>query len=73
MDWRLSPSLQRHDGNFFEAPHGETAIGAGDLVIAYGRLDHLEELDNRHKGRDGDRAHDGAVREQEEFMANTEE
>lgn len=59
--------IDRHDGDFHGAPTGQTTIRAGDTVIAYGRLDHLQELDDRHKGRAGDLAHQEAVREQEEF------
>jgi hypothetical protein len=55
--------LHRHDGRFHGAPTGHTVIRAGDTVIAYGRLDHLDDLDHRHRGTDGDRAHLQAVRE----------
>jgi Trk K+ transport system NAD-binding subunit len=58
--------LHRHDGRFKGAPTGHTVIQAGDTVIAYGRLDHLEDLDDRHKGIEGDRAHLQAVREHHE-------
>lgn len=61
--------LHRADGHFIGAPTGQTVVRAGDTVIAYGRLDHLEDLDERHKGRDGDVAHEVAVREQEELVA----
>ena len=61
--------LHRFDGTFLGAPTGHTAIHSGDTVIAYGRLDHLQELDDRHRGISGDRAHHEAVREQHEIVA----
>lgn len=61
--------VDRHDGHFHGAPTGTTVINEGDTVIAYGRLDHLLELDDRHAGLLGDRAHIQAVKEQEETAA----
>lgn len=65
--------LHRRNGDFFGAPTGHTTIHSGDTVIAYGRLDHLEELDQRHRGFTGDRAHREAVREQHEIVAELED
>lgn len=64
--------LQRHNGAFHGVPTGHTVIMAEDTVIAYGRLDHLQELDDRHKGRAGDLAHLEAVREQHEIIDSVE-
>ena len=64
--------LQRHNGSFHGVPTGQTVIMAEDTVIAYGRLDHLQELDDRHKGRAGDLAHLEAVREQHEIIESVE-
>ena len=50
-------------------PTGQTVVHEGDTVIAYGRLDHLVDLDERHKGRLGDLAHMQAVQEQEQLLA----
>jgi hypothetical protein len=61
--------IDRHDGGFQGAPTGQTAIEAGDTVIAYGRLDHLQDLDDRHRGVAGDIAHEEAVAEQQEVIA----
>ena len=60
--------IDRRDGTFEGAPTGDSVIGTGDTVIAYGRLDHLDDLDDRHKGHDGDIAHAEAVREEEERL-----
>jgi len=61
--------VHRKDGTFIGAPTGATIINVDDDVLAYGRLDHLQDLDNRHKGVSGDRAHQEAVREQHEIIA----
>lgn len=61
--------VHRNDGTFIGAPTGSTVIHVDDDVLAYGRLDHLQDLDNRHKGVGGDRAHQAAVREQHEILA----
>ena len=60
--------LHHHDGHFYGVPTGQTVISAGDTVIAYGRIEQLQELDDRHKGSDGDLAHQEAVREQHEIL-----
>lgn len=65
--------LQRREGVFIGAPTGHTVIHAGDTVITYGRFDHLQDLDDRHQGRQGDRAHQQAVREQHEIVAEIEQ
>ncbi len=64
--------LHGQDGHFHGVPTGRTTIHAGDTVIAYGRLDHLEELDDRHQDRAGDLAHDEAVREQHDLLIEEE-
>ncbi len=61
--------IDRPGQPFLGAPRGQTIIAAGDTVIAYGRLDHLKALDDRHHGGDGDRAHAEAVEEQLEDIA----
>ncbi len=55
--------VHRADGSFSGTPTGHTRVQPGDTVIAYGRLDHLDDLDHRHRGTEGDRAHDAAVME----------
>jgi len=61
--------IDRHEADFEGAPRGQSVIGVGDTVIAYGRLDHLQALDDRHKGIAGDLAHEEAVEEQLEILA----
>lgn len=60
--------IDRHDGTFQGAPTGNTVVSAGDTVIAYGRLDHLEDLDDRHRDLAGEIAHREAVAEQQETI-----
>ena len=60
--------VQRIDGDFIGAPTGRTIIHAEDVVIAYGRVDHLQEVDDRHRGQRGDRAHRVAVQEHQELV-----
>lgn len=61
--------VHRHDGDFLGVPTGPTIIHADDTVIAYGRVDHLQQLDERHKGRQGDIEHLEAIEEQQEIVA----
>lgn len=65
--------LHRASGEFIGAPTGKTAIHAGNTVIAYGRLDHLQELDDRHRGISGDEAHLQAVEEQHQLVEEIRE
>ncbi|MFT5203712.1 MAG: hypothetical protein ACI9C1_003113 [Candidatus Aldehydirespiratoraceae bacterium] len=50
-----------------------TTIHVGDTVIAYGRLDHLEDLDHRHRRRLGDQAHRQAEEEQDQLIEEVAE
>jgi hypothetical protein len=61
--------IHRKDGTFIGAPTGHTVIHVDDDVLAYGRLDHLQDLDNRHQGVGGDQAHLAAVLEQHQIIA----
>ena len=57
--------LTRKDGRYIAAPTGATTVHEGDILVVYGRDEHLHELDNRNAGDAGDRAHAAAVRLQE--------
>lgn len=65
--------LLRKGGEFVGVPRGQTSIHEGDTVVAYGRLHHLEELDNRMRDTLGDMAHEAGVREQEQLLETLEE
>ncbi len=57
--------VQRPNGQYVGAPHGETRIQAGDTAILYGRNDILADLDNRRRTDSGEIAHEQARQEQE--------
>lgn len=53
--------IQRANGHYVGVPAGESALRAGDVLIAYGEAAQLAELDHRPAGPDGDLAHRAAV------------
>ena len=53
--------ITRPGGRYLAAPTGRTVVGAGDLLVVYGREELLSELDRRPAGPEGDRAHAAAV------------
>ncbi len=53
--------VQREGGKFVGAVTGETLIQPTDVLILYGRLQALNDLDERRTGVGGDRAHREAV------------
>jgi hypothetical protein len=56
--------IQRVDGTFIGAPHGEDTARPGDTLVVYGRDGRVCELDARAGGAAGEDAHREAVREQ---------
>ena len=56
--------IVRPDGRYLGTPTGQTAAQAGDTLIVYGRLSVLAELDDRHGGSEGEKAHQQAVAQQ---------
>lgn len=53
--------VERCDGSYVGAPHGETSVCAGDTLVVSGRKTTLLELDDRHDGVTGEKAHQQAV------------
>ncbi len=53
--------IQRKDGIYIGAPQGISKIHAGDVLVMYGPLPRLEELDRRQAGAAGDQAHQDAI------------
>ena len=49
--------ITRNDGNYLGAPDGDTAIQKGDVLIFYGRVTLMQDLDRRKAGYAGDRDH----------------
>ena len=60
--------IYRDDGDYVGAPTADTRIYSGDLLILYGRSGALRELDQRREDRDGEAAHERAVKEQRRHM-----
>ena len=65
--------IKRKTGAYIGAPDGKSQIEAGDTLIVYGKLDQIEELDRRGAGYLGDRAHQSAVSEHEEYLGELSE
>jgi TrkA family protein len=53
--------IHRPSGDYIGVPGKATTIEAGDSLVVYGVERRLEELDERHRGTAGDRAHREAV------------
>ena len=53
--------IRRADGDFVGAPSGRTYFRKGDVIIVYGRDEHLSELDHRRADASGDEAHASCV------------
>lgn len=56
------------DGTYIGAPQPDTRIEAGDVLVVYGEEKHVDELDRRPAGAEGDRLHAAAVAGQREGM-----
>jgi TrkA-C domain len=61
--------IERADGGYEGAPHGDDRVDAGDVLVLYGRRARIAEIDERRRGGDGMRAHALAVAEQERLEA----
>lgn len=60
-------SIRRAAGVFHGTPRGDDIVRVGDVLILYGDLDDVENLDRRRAGFHGDREHKTSVAEQDEF------
>lgn len=56
--------IQRQNGKYVGAPKGKTRVCPGDVMILYGRLPILSELDTRRNDISGEFAHQDAVQQQ---------
>ncbi len=55
--------IVRKDGSYIGTPYADTKIPPDDVLILYGHIDRLEDLDQRRKGKKGEKAHKKAVSE----------
>lgn len=53
--------IQRKEGLYIGAPQGSSRIAAGDVLVTYGPMIRLEDLDRRQHGEAGDKAHQEAI------------
>ncbi|MFC1619106.1 TrkA C-terminal domain-containing protein [Candidatus Neomarinimicrobiota bacterium] len=60
--------IKRFDGTYLGAPRGSTLLLSKDILIIYGRVGKIEELDQRRKNKRGDQLHEKAVAEQQKVM-----
>ncbi|MEQ8467859.1 TrkA C-terminal domain-containing protein [Coleofasciculus sp. E2-BRE-01] len=61
--------IQRENGRYVGAPKGHTRICPGDVLILYGRLPLLNELDQRGADWTGEQSHQKAVAQQQRNLA----
>jgi len=65
--------IQRKKGFYIGAPQGISRINPGDILVMYGPLPRLQELDRRQSGAEGDLAHkDAIIEHQAELKAQAE-
>ncbi|MDX1775300.1 MAG: TrkA C-terminal domain-containing protein [Desulfobulbales bacterium] len=65
--------IQKKNGAYIGAPQGISRIFAGDVLVMYGPLQRLEEIDQRKAGKSGDREHHESIAEhQDELKAQAE-
>ncbi|MBE9043988.1 TrkA C-terminal domain-containing protein [Pleurocapsales cyanobacterium LEGE 10410] len=64
--------IERRDRFYIGAPHGNTYIYPGDIIITYGRRAALVELDVRPEGIEGEQAHRRAIAIQQQIEREQE-
>jgi hypothetical protein len=65
--------IHNQQGPYVGAPSGMSVISANDILVIYGPLERLVELDNRCHGPIGDRAHREAAQEYDEYLQEVKE
>jgi uncharacterized protein with PhoU and TrkA domain len=53
--------IRRKTGEYIGAPTLQTYVRVGDTLLAYGKREHLEDLDRRVAGSEGDALHQSFV------------
>jgi hypothetical protein len=62
----------RAGGKYIGAPTADTEIYPDDVLLLYGRIERIEEIDQRRAGVRGDEAHREAVEEHEDLLEEQE-
>lgn len=65
--------VQRSQDVYVGAPTATTKILAADVLVLYGPIERLEELDQRRAGRRGEVAHREAISEHKEVLVEQQE
>lgn len=63
--------IQRPGVTYVGTPTGDTVIEPGDTIIVYGRVDRVQEIDQRRRGARGDAAHEEAVEDHQIEQSET--
>lgn len=64
--------IERADGRYVGAPKGTATLHPGDVVVLYGRREHLASLDERPRGAAGDRDRAAASAQHERELVEQE-
>jgi hypothetical protein len=65
--------IRREEGTYLGTPTAKMEIHAGDVLVLYGPIHRIEELDQRRKGRRGEAAHQEAMEEQEDVVVEQQQ
>ena len=61
--------IHRQSGDYVGDPSGDSHIVVGDSLVVYGRVERIEELDERRKGAEGDQTHLESKKQYSEYLA----
>jgi hypothetical protein len=65
--------IRRGNGVWMGTPTGDMEVHAGDILVLYGPIQRIEELDQRRRGQRGESAHQKAIIAHEEQLEEQEE
>lgn len=60
--------IQKKDGDYIGAPHANTKVLAGDVLLLYSTTDKISKLDQRRKGKKGEQERKEAVHDHKEEL-----
>jgi K+/H+ antiporter YhaU regulatory subunit KhtT len=64
--------IKKPDGTYIGNPTPDTRLAYRDILILYGRIEAIEELDRREQGLKGDIEHHQAIVEQQRVLSKQE-